>query len=142
MTDVMDVSDKLVLDPRAKVWCKLPYPGHPKGCPNFDKNPDCPPNAPDVSGFFNLDKPHYFIIESFDLNAHIERMRERHPDWSERQCRCVLYWQGTVRKNLKRKVGNFLNTHPGTTFTLIPEAMGVNVIKTANRAWRTSGNDL
>ncbi len=127
----MDVTGGLVLDARARKWCKLPYPDHPRGCPNFDKNPECPPNASDVRQRFDLDKPHYFVIQQFDLADHVKRMRARHPDWSERQCRCVLYWQGTVRKRLKQKVAEFIRTHPEMTHTLIPEAMGINVIKTA-----------
>ena len=30
---------------RTRLWCQLPYPNHPKGCPNYSKNPNCPPLA-------------------------------------------------------------------------------------------------
>ena len=58
-------------------------------------------------------------------------MRENHPAWSDRQLRCVLYWQPKVRKELTMMCKHFQECREGTIFTLTPEAMGVNVIATA-----------
>ena len=37
---------EVVVDYRARDWCRLPYPDHPRGCPNFGRRADCPPMAP------------------------------------------------------------------------------------------------
>lgn len=70
---------------------------------------------------------------SFDLAEFAQKMRSRHPEWSDRQCRCCLYWQGTVNKSLKDAIAEFQETYPDVIFTLKPEAMGVNVFKTVRR---------
>jgi len=57
-------------------------------------------------------------------------MRATHPDWSKRQLRCVLYWQGTARAELKRRIEAALHAMPGTRAETSPEAMGVNVTAT------------
>ena len=45
-------------------WCQMPYPGHPKGCPNYDTGrPECPPNAPFVWDWIDKDKPQFFVVE-------------------------------------------------------------------------------
>jgi hypothetical protein len=53
-----------------------------------------------------------------------------HPNWSNRQARCVLYWQGSVNKELKRVALMAKWEHPDADIFLTPEAMGVDVIKT------------
>jgi len=121
------------LDNRVGKWCQCPYPGHPKGCPNYGKksHKHCPPHAPNVAQFIDLSKPHWFIINKFNLEKHIENMRLKHPSWSERRLRCVLYWQTHVRRLLRDEIKAFQQSHPNTVYTLLPEGMGVNVISTA-----------
>ncbi len=46
------------------------------------------------------------------------------------QCRCVLYWQGTVNKALRMETEVELMELPGAISTSCPEAMGVNVFLT------------
>ena len=36
--------NSITFTPKTHIWCTLPYPGHKNGCPNYDKNPLCPPN--------------------------------------------------------------------------------------------------
>lgn len=129
---------KLVLTPSAGEWCRLPYPGHPKGCPNYGETDRCPPLAPHVTEVFDLEKPLYFVHSEFDLEAHAARMKEKHPNWSERQCRCVLYWQGTSRKQMKERVELARWNLRTTNDTACPEGLGVNVFATA----RLAGLDL
>jgi len=57
-------------------------------------------------------------------------MREKHPEWSERQLRCCLYWQHTARRQLRTKVADLLTQHPGLVAVFVPEACGVNVTAT------------
>jgi predicted metal-binding protein len=120
----------LIIDYRAREWCKLPYPDHPRGCPNYGIKSSCPPKAPLIEESFNLDKEIWLIIVEFNLHDHINHMKARHPEWSERQARCVLYWQPKVNKILKEACSKFSNTLSSSIFTTCPEALGVNVIQT------------
>ena len=119
-----------ILNPKVRGLCCLPYEGHPKGCPNFGKAERCPPQAPKFEDVVDLSKPVYAIVNSFDIAAHVERMRARHPDWSERQLLNCLYWQGTARKALRKEIKSFLAEHPDYEAHETPEAMGVNVTAT------------
>ena len=127
---IFKTTNNLVIDYRARDWCKLPYPDHPKGCPMYNHKVGCPPQAPLVSDYFDLNKDHYFVVVQFDLRAHIGKMKAKYPAWSDRQARCVLYWQGSVNRTLKEKCKLHSFQQGGLLYNLCPEAMGVNVIKT------------
>ena len=123
--------DQLIIEPKAQgYWCQLPYPGHPKGCPNFGKKNGCPPTSEIFSE--NYQPPYYLITETFDIESHIQKMKKRHPEWSERQCRNLLYWQKTVNKKLKEKAKQYLASLNENSMKLIeiPEATGINVFQT------------
>ena len=126
----LDVTDKLYIDKRCGKWCQLPYPSHPHGCPNYGQCNYCPPYAPVISDFFDLTKPHWFLVTEFDLAAHIEAFQIRHPLWSERRLKCVLYWQNQVRSIQRQQIAEFRLGHPSTVFTQLPEAMNTNVLRT------------
>ena len=121
---------KLSLNHRVVALCRKPYPGHPHGCPNWNCRPTCPPGVPFLSEIIDLTEPVYCIHNGFDLEGHVSRMRERHPDWSQRQLRCCLYWQGTARKQLRRKAEAFLETHQEWVVLYAPEACGVDITRT------------
>lgn len=117
--------------------CVRPYEGHKKGCPNFNDPKHahrCPPKAPFFAEHYDLGQPVFAVINEFDLGAHMKRMKERNPGWTDRQLRCVLYWQGTARKQLKAKIEAALATLPGYEATWCPEGMGVNVTLTLKEA--------
>ena len=129
---------KPVLRPTVRNLCFKGYPGHPKGCPNFGKRDICPPKAPMIGDFFDLSKKIMAVVIPFNLGMHKEKMKKKHPNWSERQCECCLYWQGTVRKKLKYEVAyNLSRTILFDGGELIatdcPEAMGVNVTETMKK---------
>ncbi len=124
---------ELILDQRVRGWCKNRYHNHPKGCPNYGKRATCPPQAPQFENFIDIKKPMLLVVVSFKLKNHIENMRLKHPNWSEYQLRCVLYWQGGVRATLKKAVAEALKVYPDMISTDCPEAMGVHVIKTAKK---------
>lgn len=119
--------NEVIYDKRASdgTWCTLPYPGHKKGCVNF---PDCPPLNID---FKKIEKMQWYaVIEHFDLRSHeLEYLKK---PWckTRRQARCVLYWQGKVRKKLNNKVTRFYNNIKADIYLSIPEACGVNVFAT------------
>lgn len=120
--------------PRSK--CVLEYKNHKKGCPNYGKKMSCPPIVPMFDQIFDISQPIYAIFSKYDLSSHVEKMRIRHPEWSETQLLNVLYWQGTARKNLKNKINDFNKSfrEKGYYSTLLPEAMGVNVTMTLKNA--------
>lgn len=130
-----------VLHAPVRKLCFKPYPGHPKGCPNFGKRDICPPTAPMFEDYYDMNKKFLAVVAEFDLAGHMQRMKDKHPKWSDRQCACCLYWQGTVRKALKKEVqATMLN---GVLFdagrgllrvTDCPEAMGVDVTATMRQA--------
>jgi len=119
---------KPIINSAVRGYCTLPYPGHPKGCPMFGKRPECPPQAPRFFDYFDTCDPFTAIVFMFDLGHHAARMKYRHPEWSDRQCRNPLYWQGGIRKALKFQCKRIAKR--GQDFTLIPEAMGMDVIAT------------
>lgn len=125
-----------MIDKTVRTLCFRPYCNHPKGCPNYGKRPTCPPAAPLLTDFFNMNKPILAVWASFNLALHRQRMKEKHPAWTRRQLDCCLYWQGKVNKRLKRAVEYNLTRFPlfdhakKLIATYCPEAMGVNVTET------------
>ena len=120
---------EVVFDQRVRGMCRLAYPNHPKGCPNFKHKNGCPPDCPP----FSLDPPWFAIVNEFDFAVHVERMRGLHPVWSKRQLECCLYWQPRARKDLSVEIKRFLQEHPGLIIDRCPEAGGVNVTDTLKR---------
>ena len=126
--------------------CTRPYPNHPKGCPNWNKKKGCPPGCPLISQTLDLDRPTWAVYNVFDFGAHTARMRAKHGDWSDRQVECCLYWQGTARKQLRKKVAGFLallciahqrdmdDLNKFITVVQCPEGQGVNVTQTMANA--------
>lgn len=125
-----------VIDHSVRALCAKPYPGHAKGCPNFNKKKGCPPGAAKYDETYDLNQPVYAIINKFDFKSHTERMRQLHPEWSERQVRCCLYWQPGARKQLLTEIKRFWSdlTHRKYSIETCPEAMGINVTKTLANA--------
>lgn len=117
-------------DPAVRELCRRPYPLHPKGCPNFGKRPSCPPAAPLYGDFYDLSQPVYAVVNDFNLANHVAKMRAAHPDWSEAQLRCCLYWQPTARSQLAMKINAALASLSGYHAETCPEAMGINVTLT------------
>jgi len=118
---------EIIYDERARdgTWCCLEYPNHKKGCPNF---PKCISERPDFLSLPN--KKWIAVTEEFDLKEHAIKMKEKHPHWTERQCRNVLYWQNGVRSRLRKKTRKIYHPLRGDILLDIPEANGVNVFAT------------
>jgi len=119
-----------IIDVGVRTLCLRPYSNHSKGCPNYGKRDTCPPKCPEMKDIFNLDKPIYVIWNVFNFKKHCDRIREKHPNWSERQVECCLYWQGTARKALREEIKKFIYNHAHFKIVTCPEAMGVNITKT------------
>ena len=123
---------KPVVDVSVKGLCVRPYPGHPRGCPNFNKRSTCPPKCATIDKIINLDRAVYAIFNVFDFGGHVAKMRLAHPNWSGRQLQCCLYWQPSARKMLRNEVKDFLNWNSGFDGIIVytPEALGVNITAT------------
>lgn len=97
---------KLVLTPKAKQWCALPYYDKKHGCPNYRGR--CYEGGKRrivmLNEIMNVHQPIYIVYNEFDLAAHMAKMLEAHPNWSERQQRNVYYWQNQSRTQLQKKV--------------------------------------
>lgn len=121
---------ELVICKDVRNLCFEPYPLHPKGCQNFGKRPQCPPQAPFIEDALDLSKPVYAIWTVFDFASHVQKMRDAHPDWSQRQIECCLYWQGGARKNLKNEMAFFSLGGEWNSVLTCPEACGVDITAT------------
>jgi hypothetical protein len=124
-----------VIDYSVRGLCAKPYPRHPKGCPNHGRRETCPPAAPLFDVVYDLSRPVIAVWNVFDLEAHVAKMRAKHPGWSQAQLVNCLYWQGTARKQLRYMVSDAMvhaRVHGGSGVTgeTCPEAMGVNVTAT------------
>jgi len=122
--------------PSPRGMCVWEYTNHKKGCPNYGKKKDCPPYAPMLDQVFDMSRPIYAVYSVYDFHAHVEKMRHKHPGWTDNQLRCVLYWQRTARKVLKERMADFLRLYreKGYYVTTSPEAMGVDVMNTLKDA--------
>ena len=120
-----------VIDYTVRSLCIKPYYNHPKGCPNFGKKKGCPPDAKLYDKVYDLSEPVFAVCNVFDLKGHIERMRKKHPEWSDRQLRCCLYWQRRARDELLNAIKEFYRKY-GLMYKVetCPEAMGVDLIAT------------
>ena len=130
---IREATGKILITRKAGAWCQIPYPSYPKGCTNYGKAETCPPNAPMVDQWFDLEFPHWFVVAKCDITAQAAKMAEAHPEWSPKQCANSRYWQGPAHKMLRYHSRELMEKNPGTDFTLRPEAMGVIVITTAKK---------
>lgn len=115
------------IDHSVRGLCRKPYYGHPKGCPNWNSRETCPPQAPYFEKLIDITEAVFCVFNRFDIGAHTKRMRDRHPEWSDRQLLCCLYWQGTARKALRKKVSTFVEISGECRVLYCPEACGVNI---------------
>lgn len=110
--------------------CARPYFKHSHGCPNLKTREDCPPKAP---FFLDVYEPEVMIAAVvWDFEKYLTLMKIRHPDWTERQLRNPLYWQGHLRSALRNHVELLKQSGEVDNMEVIfnPEAMGVNITAT------------
>jgi len=108
-------------------FCCKPYPNHPKGCPNYGKKNGCPPNVSSLNKILDFNKEVFFIYTDFDIGSHAKKMKKMHPDWSERQIYCCLYWQPKARKMQRQEEARCKKEKSIDLILTSPEAMNVNV---------------
>ena len=125
---------ELAVDPKVRALCARPYPNHPRGCPQPGNCPTCPPRGRLITDVLDLSQPTFVICTEFPLGEHVAKLKAKHPDWTQRQLACCLYWQPKARQNLLQAIKDFAKLHPSLFITASPEAMGVNVTETMRRA--------
>lgn len=117
-----------IIDKSVRLLCMRPYHNHKKGCPNFNNRKTCPPTVPLWDEVCNIRLATFIYVTRFNLEEHVEKMRVKHPNWSEYQLACCLYWQSKARKPLQKYIKD--HTLPGMFMTICPEALGINVTET------------
>jgi len=132
MTSYRIKKENIVTAPlkKADSWCALPYPRHPKGCPNYPSCKHSFAHKQRLEDVFDLNYPIYMVWTSFDLKKHASEMKRKHPDWSKAQCRNLLYWQRGVDKRLSRDISIFIRSHKLKSYQSIGEGFGLNVYAT------------
>lgn len=112
-----------------KNLCRCSYQDHPRGCPNYGKKEDCPPQAKFFPDVYNEDV--YVAAIVFDFKRYVGAKMEEHPDWTEKALRNPRHWQGHLRSELKKFTREKLRSKKcGDSIIFNPEAMGVNVTRT------------
>lgn len=108
-------------------WCRMPYVGHPKGCPNSD---GCDLFIDDLRTQLAKASRLYLLWVRFDLDEWEGAMASSHPTWTSRQCRNLLYWQKSVRAELRRKAESLF---PNGQLIIGAEGGGVDYYLTMRR---------
>ena len=119
-----------VLNHKVRDVCKKPYRNHPKGCPNYGKRDICPPKAKLLHEILDCERMIFCVWNKFDLDAHVNKMKIKHPNWTIYQLRNCLYWQGAARKQLRILAERLLKDYKGMMVLYCPEACGVDVTAT------------
>lgn len=128
-------------------WCRMPYPGHPDGCPNWGNNNLCPPKMKRKDDRIRKYNYIYLVTAEFNFARYIKLRRVEHPDWTRNQVNCCLYYQSAVKKILADFIRNLADSNcfilgSGSGFKLFgkglpsPEAIGIDVFTTMKRLGR------
>ena len=117
---------KLIISPEVQSYCLKKSKSFPRGCPNYGKKEGCPPQ-PLIDKIFDLEKELYLIYTEFNVLDFANNMKNKHPNWTEKQCYNPRFWQGTARVQHKKELELFQEKYPQTTIDRCPEAHGINV---------------
>jgi predicted metal-binding protein len=96
------------------------------GCPNYGKKPGCPPRNL-FSEDYDLREPIYLIATDFDLTEHAQKIRNAHPNWTEKAIYNSRYWQNTARNRHLDEIQEFMSAHPNYSIERSPEGSGINI---------------
>lgn len=106
-----------------KALCHCPYPLHSKGCPNSSRC-DLFPLLDEV-----FDTNVYLGVLQIDAASLWSLRRSINPNWSDRQVRNPIQWQGHFRKDLKNNMEINLKKFPDYQILTMPEGFGDNVFE-------------
>jgi hypothetical protein len=92
--------------------------------------PKCPNSRRDFLSFKGY--RWFAVIEEFDIQGWEDQQREKHKgeNWSAKQLRNPRHWQKGVRKRLREQALKETNFLMGDVLLDIPEAHGIDVVRT------------
>jgi len=130
-------------------WCLIPYEGNPRGCPMFNTRSDCPPQTVLLNKLFNLDHYYapvsvnpgyleaggegpnlYLVYQEFDIELQEYKMKDKHENWTVKQCRCCRYYQRGLDNRIEKEAQRFIKDKEGYMILPRPEAYGLNCFST------------
>ena len=106
-----EIREKTIISyPEIEDLCYRSYPNHKKGCPNIDKCYHL--NIPNFEIISEYGKYNHFylIYAKFDFKQYKKLRKKEHSNWSEKQVKCVLYWQKSVKKLLSEFINLLILT--------------------------------
>jgi len=106
-----------------KTLCRCPYPLHPKGCPNSSRC-DLFPLLDTI-----FDPVVYLGVLQVDAASLWDLRRSIDSNWTDRQIRNPIQWQGHFRKELKNNMERNLIKFPSYQILTMPEGFGDNVFE-------------
>jgi len=106
-----------------KSWCRLPYRNY-KGCRNAK---DCSYFRNDLQEVLREHKRLYLVWCDWNLEEYAIRMKKKHPEWSDRNCRNLLRWQSSLKSTLRKFIESRMM---GCTPYWNAEGGGVNFYRT------------
>jgi len=134
-TNIMWIrKETIVFDPKVRTRCTLPYENHPQGCPNWDTCALCPPKSPYRVDILQKYTTFALVYVIFDLKTYLQEQRIKRPQASEKQLKCCLYWQNSLKKELKKTLNmieyDLLLGCGSGFFSRSMESAGINVYQT------------
>lgn len=99
----------IITNKETREWCLRPYLDHPKGCINYSKCiSEETPFFDDIVKMLVLTK-FFLIYADFNFAKYIENRRAINPKKSERQIKCLLYWQNSIKGMLRAEIIGIYN---------------------------------
>ena len=118
--------------PVANKLCRQAYYKHPKGCPNYNRRENCPPNTLHIFQQYDPLSIHILCVK-FPFLEYISQKELLHPDWTVRALTNQRHWQGHLKGEVRRYWEEIKGEYPLHKLIENPEGQGVNVQKTLKR---------
>ncbi len=97
--------DQIVFDPEVQTYCNNPK----FRCTNYAHFWTCPPEAPYLENEVSQFKKFYLIYYQFDVEAYVNKIKQKHPKRSEDRIKFSIYRKNYVRNYLEKEVYDFLD---------------------------------
>lgn len=124
---IKKINPKLIVySEKIQKLCLRKSKSFPKGCPNYGKKQGCPPTVL-IDKVLDLNKEIYVIWTNFKIGEFANRIKEKHPDWTEKQCYCCRYWQPGARKIHREELEKYKKQYGFEKIISCPEGNGVQV---------------
>jgi len=111
----------------------LPY-YEKKFCKNYPRCKFSSAHKYQFENVFDLDEPMYLVFKNFDLKNHAMKMKKAHPNWTERQCKNLLYWQRTIDNIVHKRAKRFIKIKNLNRYMTVGEGFGLNIYATCRNA--------